>query len=173
MSGPSRGVFDVVKLKTSDGKRFTMSKSEAFCSNALKSMLASSSNTVSDIINLPSVHSDMLVKVKEWCQNYCTRDSIENEPLNDTTQRLETTKLTDWQKVFLDSMSEEELFKLTHVSNYLDIRSLFDACCRVIGKRWEGKKVEEIRQMYNIENDFAPDEEHQMLLENKKLGLDN
>jgi hypothetical protein len=65
------------------------------------------------------------------------------------------------------------LFELMHVSNYLDIESLFDACCQTIARQWEGKRVEDIRKMYNIKCDFAPDEEHQMLMESKKLGMDN
>lgn len=72
---------------------------------------------------------------------------------------------------FLYLLSEIDLLKLIHAANFLDAKSLLDDCCQIVAKRWEGKKVEEIRKLYKIVGDFAPDEEYTMILENKKLGL--
>lgn len=154
-----------VKLRTSDNKRFTLTKSQASCSNALRRMIDVRPNTISasnEYINLQNVSSLMLTKVIEWCQIHQQSKIQEIEP-----------HLTDGYKEFFKSLPEQELFKLMHVSNYLDIESLFDACCRTTAKQWEGKRVEDLRRMYNIESDFAPEEEHQMLMESKKLGMDN
>lgn len=156
-----------VRLKTSDGKRFTLSKSEALCSNALRMIVQSYKNgsaTQTEIINLQHVSSKMLTKVIEWCQRHpaMTKDQDSNE-----------TELTKWDKDFFKRMSHEELLRLTHVANYMDIRSLFDKCGLTIAKQWEGLKVEEIRKLYGIESDFTAEEEHQMLMESKKLGMDN
>lgn len=87
--------------------------------------------------------------------------------------REQDTELTDWDKSFLNAMDEEELLRLMHAANYLDVRSLFDASCQIIARRWEGKRVEDIRRMYGIANDFSPDQENQIIMENKKLGLHN
>lgn len=154
-----------VKLRTSDNKRFTLTKSQAFCSNALRRMIDVRPNTISasdEYINLQTVSSSMLKKVIEWCQMYqrCQNEEIELQS-------------TDGFKEFFKSLPEQKLFELMHVSNYLDIESLFDACCRTVAKQWEGKRVEDIRKMYNIKCDFTPDEEHQMLMESKKFGMDN
>lgn len=154
-----------VKLRTSDNKCFTLTKSQACCSNALRRMIDVRPNTISaskEYINLQNVSSPMLTKVIEWCQiqQWSKTEEIE-------------LHLTDGYKEFFKSLPEQELFELMHVSNYLDIESLFDACCRTTAKQWEGKRVEDIRRMYNIESDFTPEEEHQMLMGNKKLGMDN
>lgn len=155
-----------VKLRTSDKKRFTLTKSQASLSNALRRMIDVRPNTITasnEYINLHSVSSKMLEKVVEWCQLYQRNKAQQDEELH----------TTEGYKTFFKSLSEEELFELMHVSNYLDMESLFNASCSIVAKCWEGKRVEEIRKMYNIECDFAPDEEHQMLLESRKLGMDN
>lgn len=152
-----------VKLKSSDGKRFTLTKTEASFSNTLRMMIESyqtEQNVSSEVISL-RIHSDMLAKVVCWCQMHCSDESQDQE------------EQTEEDKAFISSLSEEDLFRLTHVANYLNIKSLLDACCRKIAIKWEGKKVEEIRKMYLIENDFPPEEENQMLIESKKLGMDD
>lgn len=159
-----------VRIRTSDGKRFTLSKSEASCSNALRTMIESYQNApnATEYINLPVV-SQLLEKVIEWCQEHCN-DNPEN---SSDIYLLESESRELWEKTFLNSMTEEFLFRLMHVANYLDIRSLYDACCTKMAKYWESKKVDELRKMYKIENDFSPEEERAMLLENRRLGTDN
>lgn len=155
-----------VRLKTSDGKRFTLSKSEALCSNALRMIIQSNRNGSSsqtDYINLQYVNSKMLNKVLEWCRKHSTGGADQQYDLD----------LINWEKNFFKQLSHEELLRLTHVANYLDIRNLFDGCCLSVAKQWEGLKVEEIRKLYGIESDLTAEEEHQMLLESKKLGMDN
>lgn len=155
-----------VKLKSSDGKRFTLTRAEASCSNTLRTMIESyqnEQNASAEVIGLPSVHSDTLAKLVSWCQMHPCKSEPGGEP----------DEPSEWDRAFISSLSEEDLFRLMHVANYLNVASLLDACCRKVAKTWEGKKVEEIRKMYLIENDFPPEEEHQMLMESKKLGMDN
>lgn len=62
-------------------------------------------------------------------------------------------------------------------ANYLEIRSLLDAACKIIAKKLEviecfhkmplqKNTVEKIREIYQIENDFKPEEEKQIKKEN-------
>lgn len=171
----------LVRLKTSDGKRFALTKSQACCSNTLRSMIENfrnNSNTPTEYINLDSVSSQMLSKIVEWTEWHSTStignsNHNLNEPSDATYQKESNYQLTDTDKRFLESMSEVELLKLTHVANYLDVKTLFSACCQLIAKRWEGKKVAEIRKMYGIEGDFSYEEESQMIQDNRKLGMND
>lgn len=156
-----------VRLKTSDGKRFTLSKSEALCSNALRMIVQCNRNGSSqtDYIQLQYVNSKMLTKVLEWCHRHpAVQDGCSGGHESDSIT---------WDKNFFKQMTHEDLLRLTHVANYLDIRSLFDACCQSVAKQWEGLKVDEIRKLYAIECDFTAEEDHQMFMESKKLGMDN
>lgn len=194
----------LVRLKANDGKRFTISSTEASCSNTLRLMLETNAATncvSSEYISLQSIDGQMLALVIDWCRIHCkdhhkwltnrdrnrslidrnryrigiddNTDTGNDTDDEDRTYEQHEPELTDWDKSFLSSFSEEQLLKLTHAANYLDIRSLFSACCRTIAKRWEGKRVDELRRMYSIEGDFSSDEEHQMIQENKKLGFND
>lgn len=204
----------LVRLKSNDGKRFIVSRSEASCSNALRLMLETNAATTNSVSNeyvcLKSIDGHLLSLVIEWCRVHCNDNdkwltkkdrSRSLLALNNTGGNSDTSNqdndsdsdhtsvsddeqdtsyvqqhepdLTAWDKSFLDSFDEEQLLKLTHAANYLDVRSLFSACCRTIAKRWEGKRVDELRKTYGIKGDFSSDEEHQMLQENKKLGLND
>lgn len=52
-------------------------------------------------------------------------------------------------------------------ANYLDIKNLIDLTCQTLANMMIGKSPEEIRQMYNIENDFTPEEEEEIRKENR------
>jgi len=47
-------------------------------------------------------------------------------------------------------------------ANYLDIKGLLDVTCKTVANMIKGKTTEEIRETFNIKNDFTPDEEEQV-----------
>ena len=188
VDGPARGTL--VRLKSIDGRRFTLTEQEACASGALRRMIESSrgniSNGQTDYIQLTNVGGETLSNVLDWCREHRCNSHPHDGGLSDSQSVLQTgnqshesstastdqgQELTDWDKEFLDSLSEEPLLRLLHAANYLDIRSLLDGCCTTMARRWEGRRVEEIRRMYNIVNDFPPDVESQLIQENRKLGL--
>lgn len=175
-----------VRLKSCDGKRFTLSRSQACCSNALRNMVEGilhNSNTPTEYINLKSVNGHLLAKVVQWMEWHCythsdTTGDTSDKPgyyrtANATCAQESNYEMTDRDKAFLNSISELELFQLTHVANYLDVKTLFSACCQIIANKWEGLKVAELRKTYNIEGDFSAEEENQILQENRKLGMND
>jgi S-phase kinase-associated protein 1 len=52
-------------------------------------------------------------------------------------------------------------------ANYLDIRGMLDLTCQTIADMIKGKSVEEIRETFNIKNDFTPEEEAEIRRENQ------
>jgi len=49
----------------------------------------------------------------------------------------------------------------------MDIKPLLNLTCKHIANMIRGKKPEEIRAIFNIENDFTPEEEEQIKRENE------
>ena len=47
-------------------------------------------------------------------------------------------------------------------ANYLDIKPLLDVGCKTVANMIKGKSPEQIRQTFNIENDFTPEQEAQI-----------
>lgn len=56
-------------------------------------------------------------------------------------------------------MQQEYLFDLILAANYLDIQPLLDLTCATMATRIKGKKPHEIRQIFNLPNDFTPEDE--------------
>lgn len=175
----------IVKLKSNDGKFFQFTEAEASCSTALRRMLESSrqyinnnnTNSTGPYILLQWIDSKVLSNVHQWCKMHCCNRTSPSYEITD--QRVEQStssargghEAADWGMKFLKSFTECDLLKLMNAANFLDIESLYDSCCKLMAKRWEGMKVDEIRKRYRIHSDLTSEEELQMIQENKKLGL--
>lgn len=190
-------VGPMVRIKTSDGKRFCLSEWEVSCSNTLRRMVESSASqqtgsTSGEYIHLEAIRGPTLRNILDWTRHHCrgqannTRNGRQPGCGEDhrgddcncnhlacprTARGAADLELTEEDKSYMSLFSEEDLLELMHASNFLDVGCLFDTCCKLMAKRWEGKKVEEIRRMYGIRGDFGFDEESQMIQDNKRLGL--
>ena len=63
--------------------------------------------------------------------------------------------------------TNEQLFDIIMAANYMEIRPLLELTCRAVAQKVRGKSAEEIRQTFNIVNDFTPEEEEQIRKENE------
>jgi S-phase kinase-associated protein 1 len=73
----------------------------------------------------------------------------------------------EWDATFITSCAQEELFELILAANNLGLKALLDLTCAQVGAKIRGKSPEEIRQTFNIVNDFTPEEEAQVQEENQ------
>uniref|UniRef100_A0A183DL91 Skp1 domain-containing protein n=1 Tax=Gongylonema pulchrum TaxID=637853 RepID=A0A183DL91_9BILA len=64
-----------------------------------------------------------------------------------------------WRQDFLTLSDNNELFEIVQAANYLDISELLAEGCKAIANQIKGKSVQELREFFNIENDFTPEEE--------------
>lgn len=60
----------------------------------------------------------------------------------------------------------DTLFEVILAANYLDVNGLLEVSCKTVANMIKNKTPEEIRKTFNIKNDFSPEEEEQMRLEN-------
>ncbi|MBW0505439.1 hypothetical protein O181_045154 [Austropuccinia psidii MF-1] len=153
----------MVVLTTSDGEHFTVDREVAIRSVLIKNML----EDVGDIdspIPLPNVSASVLKKVIEWCEHHKKDPEPSTEDLDDARKRA--TEISDWDTKFIN-VDQEMLFELILASNYLDIKPLLDVGCKSVANMIKGKQPEEIRKLFNIINDFTPEEEAQIKKENE------
>ena len=75
-----------------------------------------------------------------------------------------------WYINFID-MSKTELLKLVKIANYLNIERLFELASAKLGSLIKGMTIEELRDFFEIENDFTEEEEES--IKNGKINMYN
>lgn len=104
-------------------------------------------------IPIPNVTSAVLKKVITWCEAHKAGNGENSQRLQDFTNEF-------------FKVEDPMIFELIMAANYLDIPGLLDDGCRKIASMMKGKTPEEIRNMFNIANDFTPEEEEAIRKEN-------
>lgn len=87
--------------------------------------------------------------------------ATEDKPADKTTGDI-----TGWDAKFCE-VDQSTLFEIILAANYLDIKNLLELTCKCVANMIKGKTPEEIRKLFNIENDFTPEEEAQIKQENE------
>ena len=152
----------MVRLVSQEGEVVEVDQETVVISVLIKSMI-DDSGTDEDI-PLPNVTKPILEKVMEFCKH------VKDHPLQEIEKPLKTDNLRDivspWYADFVD-LDQETLFEVILAANYLDIKPLLELTCAKVATMIKGKSVVEVRKLFNIENDFTPEEEAQILEENK------
>ncbi len=143
--------MDIV-LITNDQKEFTISDEIATQSRTIITVLEDSEDSY---IPLADINSATFKKVLEYCKYQI---NYKKQKLEDDSQ--------NWNDTFFSKMDKNEVFELIHAANYLDISELLMLSCKKIASFINGKNVEEIREIFDIENDFSPEEEAQARKDN-------
>ncbi|KAK5985999.1 S-phase kinase-associated protein 1 [Trichostrongylus colubriformis] len=104
-------------------------------------------------IPIPNVSAPVFKKVVAWCEKH-KADAKESKQ-----------KLEGWSEEFF-KVEYPMLFEIIMAANYLDIPKLLDDGCKKIAHMMKGKTPDEIRTMFNITNDFTPEEEEEIRREN-------
>ncbi|CUS23523.1 LAQU0S10e02388g1_1 [Lachancea quebecensis] len=114
------------------------------------------------VMPVPNVRSSVLQKVIEWAEHH--KDS--NFPDENDDDARKTAPADPWDREFL-KVDQEMLYEIMQAANYLNIKPLLDAGCKVVAEMIRGRTPEEIRRTFNIVNDFTPEEEAAIRRENE------
>jgi S-phase kinase-associated protein 1 len=151
-----------VKLLCSDGDEVEVDVEVAQKSVLIKGLIDDSG--VEEQIPLPNVKRPILEKVIAFCTHLKDHQPPEIEkPLRSTDM---ASVVDPWYAEYIN-LEQEVLFELIMASNYLDIKPLLELACAKVASLIKNKTIEEIRKFFNIENDFTPEEEAQIMEENK------
>jgi S-phase kinase-associated protein 1 len=156
----------MITLKTSDGEEFWVPVVVAMQAQTIRHMIED--NCTQDVIPLPNVRSKTLAKVIEYCKRLTdvadvSKASEEGNNTSWASSNLSDEVQSTWEKQFVD-VDQVTLFDLVAAANFLDIKKLLDLTCRKVADMIKEKTVEEIRQIFDIKNDFTPEEEEEIYL---------
>ncbi|KAJ8328786.1 hypothetical protein BDV3_006515 [Batrachochytrium dendrobatidis] len=158
----------MITLLSHDKESYTVEHAIAERSVLLKNMLEDLGDTSDTTIPLPNVTGRILKKVVEYC-TYHKNDPP--PPLSESKEDVEVIRrradnISEWDMQFI-KVENDDLLELILAANYMDIKPLLDLGCMTVANMIKGKTAEEIRTAFNIENDFTPEEEEQIMRENE------
>ncbi|XP_058106666.1 SKP1-like protein 1A [Magnolia sinica] len=148
-----------VTLKSSDGEEFVIDEAVALKSQTIKHMI--DDDCTDNGIPLPNVTSKILSKVIEYCKKHVEVAASKNPDFRSNEDDVKA-----WDADFV-KVDQATLFDLILAANYLNTKSLLDLTCQTVADMIKGKTPEEIRQTFNIKNDFTHEEEEEIRQENQ------
>jgi S-phase kinase-associated protein 1 len=158
----------MIMLRSSDGEEFEIEEDVAIQSQTILHMIED--GCADSTIPLPNVDSKILSMVIEYCKKHvqeeaaaATKEAAGASPA-DSIKNMEELKTFDAKFVQVDQAT---LFALILAANYLDIKGLFDLTCQTVADMMKDKTPEQICEMFNIKNDFTPEEEAEIRKENQ------
>ncbi|PIA16717.1 E3 ubiquitin ligase SCF complex, Skp subunit [Coemansia reversa NRRL 1564] len=153
----------MVTLQSSDKRDFQVSMEVAKQSVLIKNLIDDLGET-EDAIPLPNVTSKVLEKVIEYCEHHKHDPPVIKDEYDDLPKRSDD--ISPWDEQYM-KIDQEMLFEILLASNYMDIKPLLDLGCKTVANMIRGKSAEEIRKMFNIVDDFTPEEKEQIKKENE------
>lgn len=154
----------MIRLLSSDHKLFEVEVSIIKKCGTIKTMLENfdfGEDCECPPVPVPNIHSSILQRVIEWATHHQHDeeiDELDQNKENKENKELRSDDIKSWDIEFF-KVDQSVMFDLILAANYLDIKSLLDAACKTVANLIKGKEVEEIRRVFNIENDFTPTEE--------------
>ena len=152
-----------VILISSDGEKIETSAKAAMRSTLIKDSIQDCRD---DIIEFTAnnVKGNVLKKIVEYLEHYKDTEPKEIERPLPSQNFKECVDEFDFNFTEIDL---DMLFEIILASNYLDIKPLLELANAKVASILKGKTTEEIRRTFNITNEFTPEEEQQIIEENK------
>jgi len=124
------------------------------------------------VIPLPNVNARTLKYVVQYIMHHHNNKA---EPIEKPLKGKVDDVISEWDKQFLytdlvksgDEKQHELLIEVIMAANFLNIKDLLDLTCACVASMIKGKTPEQIRALFNIENDFTPEEEEKIREENR------
>ncbi|KAH8498103.1 hypothetical protein Peur_073324 [Populus x canadensis] len=148
-----------ITLKSSDGETFVVEEAVAVESQTIKHMIED--DCAENDIPLPNVTSKILAKVIEYCKKHVEADADKDATITGKDEFMKS-----WDAEFV-KVDKNTLFDLILAANYLNIKGLLDLTCQAAADMIKGKTPDEIRKIFNIKNDFTPEEEEEIRRDNQ------
>lgn len=143
----------MITLKSNDGETFEIEEAVALKSETIKHLVED--GCADNAIPLPNVDCATLSKVLEYCNNHVKEENDDDHDLK------------AWDKDYVMDIDLNRLFDIIVAANYLDIKGLLDLTSQTVADNIKDYTPEKVRKVFNITNDFTPEEEAQIRDENK------
>ena len=126
-------------LISKEGEQFRVPPDFAEMCILVQNMLEGNGNDFSEEVPLPTVSSEQLRKIIEYCQlhNYQKAQTDLVFPL---PSKVPSEFISDARELaFIEQFNEEQLIDMIAATNFMHIPALFELCCAMIAASLKGK----------------------------------
>ncbi|KAG7579813.1 S-phase kinase-associated protein 1-like [Arabidopsis thaliana x Arabidopsis arenosa] len=141
-----------IVLTSSDDESFEVDEAVARKLEIIPDMIADDK-----AILLQNVTGMILAIIIEYCKKHV--DDVDSEAKNELVMT--------WDAEFMKNIDMETLFKLLIAADYLKVKGLIDLTSQTIADYVKDKSPNEFREIFNIENDYTPEEEEELRKQNE------
>ncbi|XP_010412453.2 PREDICTED: SKP1-like protein 14 [Camelina sativa] len=149
-----------IVLTSSDGESFEVEEVVARKMQTVRQMIEDDCAT--NEIPLQKVTGMILAMVIEYCKRHVDDEKKEDDSMSEE----EAAKIKEWEAEFLKDRDLATVFQLILAANYLNVKGFLDLTCQNVADHIKDMTPEEVREIFNIKNDFTPEEEEQVRREN-------
>eukprot|EP01006_Ploeotia_vitrea_P024579 TRINITY_DN57409_c0_g1_i1.p1 TRINITY_DN57409_c0_g1~~TRINITY_DN57409_c0_g1_i1.p1 ORF type:complete len:202 (+),score=15.78 TRINITY_DN57409_c0_g1_i1:33-608(+) len=165
-----------VVLQPSDspacGKDYVVPKPAAALSGLVKDLMEDQTGNEETRIPVPSVNSHTLGYVVKYMQHHADHPA---KPIEKPLRGSIKDHISQWDRDYLfteliengDETKHALFLDVMRAANFLNVKDLLDLTCACLASMVMYKSVEEIRTLFNITNDFTPEEEARLKKENE------
>jgi len=166
----------IIRLISEDGEEFLVEHEIVKKSNVIEGMLQTldidltSGEPIKDqYLPIFKASGQILKIIIEWLDYYKdetfeSKNKVDEAGASGPSKKKDETDeviVPEWDnKLFI--LHDAVRFDLMVSANYLLIGTLLDRLCKYEGQKLRNKSPEEIRKMYDIEDDFTDEEKEQM-----------
>ncbi|KAL5704414.1 hypothetical protein ACHQM5_022849 [Ranunculus cassubicifolius] len=134
-----------VVLRSSDDVVFEVEQSVLVEAETIAHMIEE--GCADDVIPVANVTGSILAMVIEYCKMHAGKSDKNDE------------ELKTWDKEFIYRGDLDNLYWILLGANFLSVKGLLDLAAQRVADTIKGKTPEQIREIFNITNDFTPEEE--------------
>lgn len=139
----------IIKITTNDGVTFDLHEKHYQCSTTIMNLIEIME--IEDfVIPLENVNSEIFDIITSYCAHHY--DNPNDNPMN-------SVGYSDFDDKLL-SNDIGTLFEIIQAANYLNIDNILELVTKGVAYKMEGKSVEQLRDMLNVENDYTPEQEN-------------
>ncbi|KAJ2809142.1 hypothetical protein H4R20_000321 [Coemansia guatemalensis] len=170
----------VIKLAAADGAVISVEQDMAEQSGTIRNIL-NDVGISSTPIPVPNVSGPILSKIVDYWRHHRgdasrrrPREPLpgeENDSCEAATQHA-ISQMDDFDHEFC-RIDQGTLFDIMLAANFLDVPPLLDLVGYTVANKMKGKTVAEMRDTFQVKNDFTPEEEEKVLRENAWCEDDN
>lgn len=164
-------VPDAIRLEANDGVIVEVSRDAAVSMSELLHDFITADPSLSQV-DIPNAASRPLRYVVQYMEHHHNNPA---QPIEKPLRGDLRDQISQWDYLFLytdlvkhgDEMQHELLIHVTMAANFLRVKDLIDLCSACTAALIKGKTPEQIRALFNVENDFTPEEEEKIREENR------